>query len=111
MFFCHLAVEKALKAKVQEVTGRTVPKIHDLMTLLKLAGLAPPTELVDFIGRLGGASTATRYPADLSQLVQTYTHEVAQDYLRRAGSRSERKKPSSAAKVLSWKRTSGRLYR
>lgn len=83
-FFCHLAVEKALKAKVQEVTGKTPPKIHDLIALLKLVGLTPPAELLDFIGKLGGASTATRYPVDLSELVKMYTREVAQEYLRRA---------------------------
>lgn len=84
VFFCHLAVEKALKAKVQEVTGKTPPKIHDLIVLVKLGGLTPPTELIDFIGRLGGASTATRYPMDLSELGRTYTREVVQEYLRQA---------------------------
>lgn len=82
VFFCHLAVEKALKAKVQEVTGKTPPKIHELVALLKLSGLTPPAKLVDFIGKLGGASTAMRYPVDLSELIKAYTSEVAQEYLQ-----------------------------
>ena len=84
VFFCHLAVEKALKAKVQEVTGRTPPKIHDLVALLKLTQLTPPPEILDFIGKLSGASTATRYPTDLAELLRTYTLEAAQEYLRQA---------------------------
>lgn len=82
VFFCHLAVEKALKAKIQEVTGKTPPKVHDLILLLKLAGLIPPRELADFIGKLSGVSTATRYPTDLSELLRTYTRETAGEYLR-----------------------------
>ncbi len=62
VFFCHLAVEKALKAKVQEVTGKTPPKVHDLVALLKLAQLMPPPQFLDFIGKLGGAS---KLPATL----------------------------------------------
>ncbi|MDD5453822.1 MAG: HEPN domain-containing protein, partial [Candidatus Bipolaricaulis sp.] len=37
IFFSHLAVEKALKAKVQEETGKTPPRVHDLIVLLKRA--------------------------------------------------------------------------
>ena len=81
VFFCHLAVEKALKAKVQEVTGKTPPRIHDLIVLLKLSKLTLPPELIDFVGKLSGASTATRYPSDLSELLQTYTREAARVYL------------------------------
>ena len=84
VFFCHLAVEKALKAKVQEVTGRTPPKIHDLVALLKLTQLAPPPKLVDFIGKLSGASTATRYPTDLAELLRAYSREAAGEYLWQA---------------------------
>lgn len=30
VFMCHLALEKVLKAKVQEITGKTPLKTHDL---------------------------------------------------------------------------------
>lgn len=30
VFMCHLALEKLLKARVQEITGETPPKTHDL---------------------------------------------------------------------------------
>jgi len=83
-FLCHLAVEKALKAKVQEKTGRTPPKTHDLVALLKLAELSPPEEIRDFIGKLSGISTAVRYPPDFTALRSAYTEEVARAYLEGA---------------------------
>jgi len=84
IFFAHLAVEKALKATVQEETGRTPPRVHDLIVLLKRARLDPPPELRDFLGKLAGSSTATRYPADLEEVVRAYPQEVAAEHLQRA---------------------------
>ncbi|MGE5443763.1 MAG: HEPN domain-containing protein [Ignavibacteriales bacterium] len=37
VFMCHLALEQVLKAKVEEVTGRTPPRTHDLGYLMELA--------------------------------------------------------------------------
>lgn len=84
IFFAHLAVEKALKARVQEQTVRTPPRTHDLIILLKQARLDPPPDLRDFLGKLAGASTATRYPADLAEVVRAYPREVAEEYLRKS---------------------------
>lgn len=84
VFFSHLAVEKALKAKVQEQTGRTPPRIHDLIVLLRRAKLDPPPQLRDFLGKLAGSSIATRYPADIEAGVEAYPREVAEAYLRQA---------------------------
>lgn len=85
VFLCHLAVEKALKAKVREATGRTPPKTHDLIELLKLSELTPSAELLDFLGKLNNASVATRYPEDFSETVRVYTEDVAEEYLERSG--------------------------
>jgi len=83
VFLCHLAVEKGLKAKVREVVGKTPPKRHDLIALLRLSGLRPPDQLLDFLGKLSGASVATRYPEDLSETSKLYPRDVAEEYLRR----------------------------
>jgi len=82
IFFSHLAVEKALKAKVQEETGKTPPRVHDLIVLLKRAKLDPPPDLRDSLGKMAGTSTATRYPADLAEVVRSYPREVAEEHLR-----------------------------
>lgn len=83
VFLCHLAVEKTLKAKVREATGKTPPKTHDLIALLRTSGLRPPSELLDFLGRLSGAGVATRYPEDLSEADKLYTEATAAEYLQR----------------------------
>ncbi len=83
VFLCHLAVEKGLKARVREITGRTPPKTHDLINLVRLSGLCLPDQLLDFIGRLSGASVATRYPEDLMETSKLYSSDVAEGYLRR----------------------------
>lgn len=41
LFFCHLGVEKLLKALVVQKTGEHPPTIHDLVKLAKKAGLKP----------------------------------------------------------------------
>jgi len=74
VFLCHLAVEKAIKAVVQKKTARVPPMTHDLVLLLRQAGVQPPDELRAFIGQLSGLSIPTRYP----------------DALRRAAARFDR---------------------
>lgn len=72
IFFCHLALEKILKAKVQEVTGRFPPKTHSLRYLLTLSDLVPPDEIVQFLSKLSDVSVPTRYPEGFSELVEAY---------------------------------------
>ncbi|MEA2005564.1 MAG: HEPN domain-containing protein [Acidobacteriota bacterium] len=82
IFMCHLAIEKVLKAKVEEITGKTPPKVHNLRYLAKLSGLEPPEEMLNFLSKLSEVSIPTRYPEDFIQLKRTYTKKLAQDYLR-----------------------------
>ena len=44
IFMCHLAIEKALKAKVEEITGETPPKTHNLRCLMQLILSYPEKE-------------------------------------------------------------------
>jgi len=81
IFMSHLALEKVLKARVQEMTGKTPPKTHNLRYLVKLGGLEPPEEMFTFLSKLSDVSIPTRYPEDFGQLQKTYTRKVAEDYL------------------------------
>jgi HEPN domain-containing protein len=81
IFLCHLALEKLLKAHVAEVT-QTVPiKTHDLIYLVKKAGLELPGDHLDFIGKINTASIPTRYPEDLQRSLKEYPKSIAKDYL------------------------------
>jgi len=80
---CHLAIEKLLKAKVQEISGKVPPKTHDLIYLLKLSKLEPGEAMRDFIGDLNGVSVPTRYPEDFMEIQRRFTAQIAQNYVKR----------------------------
>jgi HEPN domain-containing protein len=84
IYMCHLAIEKALKAKVQEITGKIPPKTHNLRYLLKLAKLEPDEKTFEFVSKLSDVSIVTRYPEDFEELQKAYNKEVAQRYLKGA---------------------------
>src|SRR5438105_2371175 len=69
MFCCHLSIEKALKAVLQNQTGVLPPRMHDLRVLLARTGLIPRLSLKRFIDRMTGLSVPTRYPGPLSQVL------------------------------------------
>ena len=82
IFMCHLAVEKMLKAHVTEVTQAVPRKTHNLMYLVREAGLQVPPETLDFLGKLGNGSVPPRYPDDVVRLLADVTRDVAERYLR-----------------------------
>lgn len=83
IFTCHLAVEKILKAKVGEITGKIPPKTHNLRYLVKLSGLEPPEEMFVFLSELSDVSIPTRYPEDFSNLKSSYDKKAATTYLNK----------------------------
>ena len=61
-FFIHLAVEKALKARVVAATHKLAPKIHDLLELANRAKIELTPESGKFLGRLQTYCFEGRYP-------------------------------------------------
>jgi len=49
LFFCHLCIEKMLKALVVKVTGEIPPKSHDLPYLLKKSSLDLSEDNLNFL--------------------------------------------------------------
>jgi HEPN domain-containing protein len=78
---CHIAIEKLLKAIVAEKTDKVPPKTHNLLYLIKLVDLTIPQDLFDFIAKINNASVVTRYPEDFKLLLESYTADVAKEYL------------------------------
>jgi HEPN domain-containing protein len=62
LFFCHLVIEKALKAHVTKETGEIPPKTHNLVYLLDLTNLEFEKEYEDFLGILMKYQLEGRYP-------------------------------------------------
>ena len=81
---CHLAIEKALKAKIEEITGKMPPKSHNLRYLVKLSGLELFEDIFNFLSKLSEVSIPTRYPEDFSMLEKSYSHDLALDNLKQA---------------------------
>jgi HEPN domain-containing protein len=73
---CHMAVEKALKGLVHQLTAEIPPKTHSLVLLLNKAKKKPDVEIGKFIVQLNDASVSTRYPEELGKLISTYTPEL-----------------------------------
>ena len=80
IFMCHLSLEKILKAIVTETTQKIPPKSHNLIYLLKLENIKLPPESFDFIAKINNASIVTRYPEDLSKILEAYPKNVAEEY-------------------------------
>lgn len=62
LFLAHLALEKVLKAHVTRTTGDVPPRIHDLLRLVDLAGVAISSEQRTFLARFQQYCLAGRYP-------------------------------------------------
>ncbi len=62
LFFAHLSLEKLLKALVAKATRDLPPRIHDLLRLAELAGLALTRERREFLARFQRHCLEGRYP-------------------------------------------------
>jgi len=74
-YFCHQAVEKALKAAIAKNTGEVPPKIHDLPRLSKLGDVwdKMSDEQKEAVDALAPLQIEARYPAFKEQIAQTLT--------------------------------------
>jgi len=50
LFFCHLVIEKAIKAHYVKTTGNVAPRTHNLINLSETAGLTYTDDTQIFIG-------------------------------------------------------------
>jgi HEPN domain-containing protein len=97
VFFCHLALEKLLKAIVAEAQDELPPKTHNLRYLLKLARIQVTPSHKEILDTLNTASIPTRYPEDLGELKSQFPKLIVEDYLRETKA------------LLSWLRQDPRL--
>ena len=78
VFFCHLALEKRLKAMLVEHIGLAEPpRIHNLLDLAGIVGIDLPDEYEAFLGNLSKHSVSARYPQSLDE----YTAGIADSIL------------------------------
>ena len=84
-FLCHLAVEKALKAKIESV-GEEPLKIHNLVRLAEIGGIfdAMTEEQVVFLDVLNPLQIEGRYPSYKQQIASSLTPEKCADMIAQA---------------------------
>lgn len=62
LFFCHLVIEKALKANIVKVTSEIPTKSHNLILLLEKTELELGNDYEEFLGILMKYQLEGRYP-------------------------------------------------
>ncbi|SMD44776.1 HEPN domain-containing protein [Aquiflexum balticum DSM 16537] len=62
LFFCHLVIEKAIKAHVVKTTGEVAPRSHNLIYLSEKAALIFDDDTEIFLGILMKYQLQGRYP-------------------------------------------------
>jgi len=62
LFFCHLVIEKAIKAHLVKNSGEVAPRSHNLFYLSEKADLKFATETEIFLGILMKYQLQGRYP-------------------------------------------------
>ncbi|MCF8349509.1 MAG: HEPN domain-containing protein [Bacteroidales bacterium] len=62
LFFCHLVIEKSIKAHIEKTTGDIAPKSHSLIYLSEKAELELDDETELFLGILMKYQLRGRYP-------------------------------------------------
>ncbi len=62
LFFCHLVIEKAIKAHYVKTTGEVAPRSHNLIYLSENAGLSYDNDTLIFLGILMKYQLQGRYP-------------------------------------------------
>jgi HEPN domain-containing protein len=78
IFFCHLALEKALKALYVEKYNDIPEKTHSLVLLIDLLELEPPPHLLDSLIVINRLGITGRYPHNLEKVLEQYTKAQTQ---------------------------------
>jgi HEPN domain-containing protein len=81
LFFCHLAVEKLLKALVVQKTGKPAPPIHDLKKLAKLAALKLTSVQRERLEAITTFNIMARYDDVKQSFHKKATRDFAKEYL------------------------------
>jgi len=82
LFFCHLTVEKLLKALVIEKTREPAPYIHDLRRLAEIAGINLDEDKEKVLEKIFTFNISGRYQQEKIEFHRQYNkREYAQKYL------------------------------
>ena len=82
IFFCHLALEKALKALYVEKFNDNPDKTHRLIFLVENLELEVPQEYMESLFVINRIGITGRYPHNLDVVLEQYTKGKTEKILR-----------------------------
>jgi len=85
LFFCHLALEKALKSLVVKSTGRQADPIHNLVMLARKSGLEFNEAQMDFFTAVTRFNIQARYQDYKDNFYKKATKSFTAGYFKRTG--------------------------
>lgn len=83
LFFCHLFLEKTLKALVVRVTDQSPPWTHDLLKLTKLSKISLSSSLKKEIREINSFNIRARYNDVKFKFYQKATKTYTEKYYQR----------------------------
>ena len=85
LFFCHLSIEKMLKAIVVKSTGAAPPLSHDLVRLAERAGLDLSEPKKNELAEITTFNIAARYDDYKLSFQEKATEKFSVKYLKKTG--------------------------
>lgn len=83
LFFCHLFVEKVLKAAVVKNTNESAPYNHNLVRLSELSGINFTKEQLDLLDEINSFNIEARYNDYKFQFQKKATKDYTQKYFKK----------------------------
>jgi len=83
LFYLHLSVEKMLKAFYIKARADHPPKTHNLVLIIREAGLELSEEKLEIMLEINGFNQEARYPDEKMAFYKKCTREFAADYLEK----------------------------
>ena len=84
LFFCHLVVEKSLKAHVVKVTGEQAMPVHNLIRLARDAGIDLPSEKESYLEEINTFNVRARYQDYKLKFYKKATREYTEKWYGRS---------------------------
>lgn len=84
LFYCHLFVEKIIKAIIVKVTEQPAPIGHKLSRLIKFTGLMLTQEQLNLLDDLTAFNIKARYEDYKFQMYKKATKAYTETYLKKA---------------------------
>lgn len=83
LYFCHLALEKILKAAVVKQTKQHAPFTHGLVNLALKTSLKFSDKQKDFLAEVTGFNIEARYPDEKMTFYEKCDKKYAENYLNK----------------------------